>query len=70
MSCTDGHDSVRYFIAEKGDAWVCLRCRRQVGSCSKDGSMLSPEKVDELVEYALKMREEWALRDRRLGRKK
>lgn len=68
--CANGHDAVRYFIAGKGDAWVCLTCKQQVGTCSKDGSMLPQEKVDELVDYAIKMREEWEIRDRRLGRKK
>lgn len=69
-TCIEGHDKVRYFVADKGDAWICVRCRSQVGNCSKDGSMLPQEKVEELVEYALKMREEWEIRDRRLGRKK
>lgn len=69
MSCAEGHDIVMYFVADKGQAVVCVRCRTQVGNCSKDGSMLPAEKVEELVEYALKMREEWAIRDRRLGRK-
>lgn len=56
--CIEGHDSVRFVDGDLGAGWVCLRCRTQVGNCSKNGDLWSQERVNELVDYALKLREE------------
>lgn len=55
---TDSHDSVRFVDADLGAGWVCLRCRKQIGNCSKNGDLWSEERVNELVDYALKLRAE------------
>jgi len=68
MSCE--HESVKFYIAERGEAWLCLKCRQQVGVCSKGDPHLPPDQVEDLVKYAIEMRAEHEAVDRRLGRKK
>jgi len=56
MGCSEGHDSVRFVLRDRGAVWICVRCSNQIGNCP-DGGVLDDDAVRDLVETALKIRE-------------
>lgn len=58
MSCVERHDLVHFTFREEGAAFICVRCREQIGT-TNTGVILDRKTVEASVDLALRMRERY-----------